>query len=61
MNLRKEELAFGEFDHFGWTESDIQSELVNPIYAARYSTTLTNPKLTGWDASLLRSLKNEYK
>jgi len=55
QRMEKEELAIGEFDPIGWTEGYIQSELVNPIFAARHSTTLTNSKLTGWNASLLRS------
>jgi hypothetical protein len=39
----------------GQSGSYIQSELVNPIHAAGHPTTLTNPKLTGWDARAPRS------
>jgi hypothetical protein len=39
----------------GHFESYIQTELVNPIYAAGNLRTLTNPKLTDWGASPHRS------
>ena len=46
-----EEKTLAGFDLTGHSESHIQPELVNPIYAAENSTTLTNPKLTNWGAS----------
>jgi hypothetical protein len=48
-----------EFGTAGQSRIHIQSDRVNPIFAARHSTTLTNPKPTGWDASLRRSAKKE--
>ena len=54
IKLREEKTLAG-FDLTGHSESHIQPELVNPIYAAGYSITLTNPKLTDWGASPPRS------
>jgi len=53
----REEKTLAGFDLTGHSESHIQPELVNPIYAAENSTTLTNPKLTNWGASPPRCAK----